>query len=158
MSFQFNTSLTLPPLSFGQSAACEVDDDCSLKAFGCFDHHDNPLMKQVTSYMNHMIELNYIKCDLSGMKFTQAGLDYMWSKQKDFIDHNLDKLDFSNFPQAQGLINQLKDAENKGKSNINTIEKFQKTNLLVNDPLENEIDCNEMKFKEKNKECPEIWD
>lgn len=154
MSFQFNSNLTLPPLSFGQSAACEIDNDCSLKPFDCFDHHDNPLMKQVTNHMNAMIELNYIKCDLGGMKFTDAGLDYMWSKQKQFIDQHLDKLDFSNFPQAQCLINQLKEAENKGKVNINTVEKFQKANLLNKDPMENEIDCNEMVLG-KNTDVPE---
>ena len=157
MSFQFNSNLTLPPLSFGQSTACEIDDDCSLKPFGCFQHNDTPLMKQVSSYMNAMIELNYIKCDLSGMKFTDAGLNYIWSKQKAFIDQNLDKLDFSTFPQAQGLINQLKEAEDQGKVNINTVEKFKKNNLLTLDPMENEIDCNEMVLG-KNKDCPEQWD
>lgn len=155
MSFQFNTSLTLPPLTF-TSSPCELDDDYSLKPFGCFDHNSS-LMNQVTKHINTMIELNYIKCDLGGIKFTDAGLDYMWSKQKEFIDNHLDSLDFSSFPQAQGLLKQLKEAENKGKVNINTVEKFQKNNLLTLDPMENEIDCNEM-ILGKNQDYPELWD
>lgn len=139
----------------------DEDDECYVPLFDKFTHGDS-LMRKTVSYINHMIELNYIKYDPSELNFTNAGLEYMFRQHRDFIDNVMDKMDFRSFPLAYNLVNQL----HKAASDIETLEEFpsNKNNIDKSAPIKikqtmlykdclDDPDYNNIEFKGKSEDC-----
>jgi len=138
----------------------EEDDECYLPLFNKYAH-ECPLVQKAISYINHMIELNYIKYDPSELNFTTAGIEYMFQQQRDFMNNTMDKMDFSSFPLAYNLVKQLKEADGVRQleefpSNKNGEDKFASLKLkrtqLYSDCME-DPDYNVINFSKKSDDC-----
>src|SRR3972149_10677236 len=157
--------------SLDDSLDNSLDDDYNLPLFQVCSY-DHPALKKGFSTINAMLELEYLELCNDGLNFTPAGIDYMFTKQDEFIqymtndmNHRFDpntafNLGLNNY-NVERLTEQLLD-ENKRRS-INHPGNLMSYKLYLNNRLdydvEDNVDYNNIVFKKKAEDeiiCPDI--
>lgn len=138
-----DTLTTLSPI--------QLKSECELSLFQNGSKFDeNKSLNKTLNFLNNMIELNYVDSEL---KFTNAGIDYMFQNHREFM-HNLAGKDV-NFGDRAKLCFQVCDGYQRGQlstQNNCANAKFERKNLYFE--LSECVDYNNMVFT-KNKDDEE---
>jgi hypothetical protein len=127
-----------------------LESDCSLPLFqSSHSLHSNPTFDENVQMINNMIELNYITSGSEGLRFTNAGIEYMMKKFREFRDnmdsHNVDDT------MVYALSGSKPHDKKQGKD---MLKEFKTSNLLIQNESD-EVDYNNMRFKKKAQDALE---
>ena len=117
-----------------------VDFSDNLKLFqSSHSFNSSPILDKGTSIINSFIELDYLTMSSSGLKFTNAGIEYMMKKYAEFLANGGDTWDY-------GPMTSYKIQTKNAGHNINM--QFTSSNLDVK-MNDDDIDYNNISFKDK---------
>ena len=132
--------------------------ESNLPLFQKTDRFDCPKgISNLVGKINDMIELDYISNENHELEFTNAGIEYMFRKHREFINNIKGKnIDFG--PAAKLVAQLLARADKYGNctEGSDPRKKFLRSNLYILPTLnEDRVNYNNIVFAEKNKDTIE---
>lgn len=127
---------------FLNSYSPNIPDDCDMPLFqNSMDIELGPF-KIKMNFINSMMELNYLKPDVGGIRFTDPGIEYMMRCHKEFVD-------IVNSMPANDVPAELQQLRQQTAVTKDTVDRFNRQNTLIQLNDGYSVDYNKIRFKKE---------